>query len=77
MNRLQCRTEQQRRFIIIGGPSGFAVDALPTHLELRVNQDDRLRTAASGTHDAVFVEDLAEDETSLHTQGVGSLEAGR
>ena len=72
MDRLQCRAQQQRGLIVVGRPSAFAVNALPGHIELRVDHDDGLGAPAAGAHDPVLVENLVQGKSSVHTPDVGS-----
>lgn len=72
MNGLERGPEQQRRFFVACGPAAFAVDALPGHFELLVDEHHRLRAAAAGATDAMPVEHVVSRQSSLHEQFVGS-----
>jgi hypothetical protein len=71
MNRSERRTQQQCRLFVAGRPSDFTIDALPVHIELRVDQDDRFAALTSRTRDAVLIEDVGKLDASWHTRFVG------
>jgi hypothetical protein len=73
MNRSESRTEQQRRLFLAGRPSDFTVNALPVHVELCVDQDDRFGTLAPRTRDAVLIENIGKPDASSHDRCVGCV----
>lgn len=77
MNRLQSRAKQQGGLVVARGPLAFAIDALPGDLELRIDQDDRLGAPATRAHIAMSVENLMDDQASLHNRVVGSRKDDR
>ena len=60
MDRLQGRTEQQCRLLLARGPSNFAIDALPVHVELGIDQDNGFATLTPRTRDIVPIEDFGK-----------------
>ena len=63
--------EQESRFLVRGRPPGFAVDALPKHFEVLVQQDDGLWTAAARTRNVMLIEDIIDRNASSHIRIVG------
>src|SRR5262245_43514872 len=71
VNKFGCEMEQKRRFFVRRRPPRFAVDALPEHFELFVQQNDCFGTPATRTRDVMLVEDIIDRHASSHTRFVG------
>lgn len=71
VNRLQRRPEKEHRLLFGCGPTAFAVDALPEHVEQRIQQDNRLLAPATRTADVVLVENLGDSNAASHEQRFG------
>ena len=67
VNGLQSRIEQEVGLDFRSRPAAIAVDALPLHLKRAIEQDDCLRAAATRTSDVVFIENLADGNSSSHS----------
>jgi hypothetical protein len=72
MNGRQGGPEQQRGLIVAGGPSGFAIDALPHDLELGIHHDHGLVAPAPGAGNTVFVEQVRYGKSFSHAHVFGS-----
>jgi hypothetical protein len=71
MNGFQCGFEQEDRLLFGSRPPRLAVDALPKHVKLRVEQDDRFAASASRTTNLVLVEDLMDGNVASHNRHFG------
>ena len=69
--------QQQRRFIIAGGPSGFAVDTLPHDVEFGIHHDHGFVAVASGACNPVFVQQLRDGKSFSHAHVFGLRERVR
>ena len=71
VNRLQRRPEKEHRLLFGCRPTAFAVDALPEHVEQRVQQHDRFLAPAPRAADVVLVENLGDSNAASHEQRFG------
>jgi hypothetical protein len=77
VNCLRCGIEQEDRLLLRCRPPPLALDALPMHVEVRVEQDYRLAAFTSRAANLMLIEYLTESSAASHGRRFGRGRYGR